>query len=168
MKLADFGLARSIAQLRQEEGSPILTDYIATRWYRAPEILLGSPHYTFAVDLWSSGEHFINHGQPVPCLPKILLVSSCMLLRAPASRSLHKRTSPLKQSHLLSWTPHFWCCLFVKAILYQVSSLLQPAACLSLCMVSSKRISVSPACAPLPLACQIFYLSMVFSPEASG
>ncbi len=57
VKLADFGLARSVAQLREEEiGSPILTDYIATRWYRAPEILLGSPHYTFAVDLWSSGE----------------------------------------------------------------------------------------------------------------
>lgn len=57
VKLADFGLARSVAQLRQEEGpSPILTDYVATRWYRAPEILLGSPHYTYGVDMWSSGE----------------------------------------------------------------------------------------------------------------
>ncbi len=47
-----------MAQLKQEEASssPILTDYVATRWYRAPEILLGSPHYTFGVDLWSSGE----------------------------------------------------------------------------------------------------------------
>ena len=59
VKLADFGLARSVAQLKQEEGpSPILTDYVATRWYRAPEILLGSPHYTYGVDMWSSGEHF--------------------------------------------------------------------------------------------------------------
>jgi len=57
VKLADFGLARSVAQLKQEDASsPILTDYVATRWYRAPEILLGSPHYTFGVDLWSSGE----------------------------------------------------------------------------------------------------------------
>ena len=56
VKLADFGLARSVAQLRQEEGpSPILTDYVATRWYRAPEILLGSPRYTYGVDMWSSG-----------------------------------------------------------------------------------------------------------------
>lgn len=40
VKVADFGLVRSIAY--QENGStPILTEYIATRWYRAPEILLG-------------------------------------------------------------------------------------------------------------------------------
>lgn len=57
VKLADFGLARSVAQLRTEL-SPgcILTDYVATRWYRAPEILLGSAKYTTGVDMWSSGE----------------------------------------------------------------------------------------------------------------
>eukprot|EP00877_Chromochloris_zofingiensis_P003410 jgi/Chrzof1/1306/Cz10g02130.t1_MAPK5 len=57
VKLADFGLARSVAQLNQPEGghNPILTDYVATRWYRAPEILLGSTQYTFGVDMWSSG-----------------------------------------------------------------------------------------------------------------
>ena len=42
MKLADFGLARSIAINENDSISPILTEYIATRWYRAPEILLGS------------------------------------------------------------------------------------------------------------------------------
>ena len=56
VKLADFGLARSVAQLQQDEASPVLTDYVATRWYRAPEILLGSPHYTYGVDMWSSGK----------------------------------------------------------------------------------------------------------------
>ncbi|MCO5555526.1 hypothetical protein L7F22_009071 [Adiantum nelumboides] len=56
VKLADFGLARSIAQLKDDSGqSPILTDYVATRWYRAPEILLGSTKYTYGVDMWSSG-----------------------------------------------------------------------------------------------------------------
>ena len=56
VKLADFGLARSVAQLHTEEGNnPILTDYVATRWYRAPEILLGSTKYTFGVDMWSAG-----------------------------------------------------------------------------------------------------------------
>jgi len=34
---------------------PILTEYVATRWYRAPEILLGSHAYTTAVDMWSVG-----------------------------------------------------------------------------------------------------------------
>mmetsp|Transcript_27662 Transcript_27662/g.33582 ORF Transcript_27662/g.33582 Transcript_27662/m.33582 type:complete len:372 (+) Transcript_27662:400-1515(+) len=56
VKLADFGLARSVAQLDDDSGaSPILTDYVATRWYRAPEILLGSTKYTYGVDMWSSG-----------------------------------------------------------------------------------------------------------------
>ena len=48
VKVADFGLARSVASLEKEGGSnPVLTDYVATRWYRAPEILLGSTRYAF-------------------------------------------------------------------------------------------------------------------------
>eukprot|EP01028_Stygiella_incarcerata_P011218 TRINITY_DN623_c0_g2_i3.p1 TRINITY_DN623_c0_g2~~TRINITY_DN623_c0_g2_i3.p1 ORF type:complete len:392 (-),score=87.35 TRINITY_DN623_c0_g2_i3:541-1716(-) len=56
VKVADFGLARSVASLEKEGGSnPVLTDYVATRWYRAPEILLGSTRYTKGVDMWSVG-----------------------------------------------------------------------------------------------------------------
>ena len=56
VKLADFGLARSVAQLEKDEGpNVILTDYVATRWYRAPEILLGSVKYTKGIDMWSCG-----------------------------------------------------------------------------------------------------------------
>jgi mitogen-activated protein kinase 15 len=55
VKMADFGLARSVAQLHSEEGTPVLTDYVATRWYRAPEILLSSTRYTFGVDMWACG-----------------------------------------------------------------------------------------------------------------
>lgn len=60
MKLADFGLARSLAATSADEGSegasnPAMTDYVATRWYRAPEILLGSMKYTKGVDMWSLG-----------------------------------------------------------------------------------------------------------------
>lgn len=56
MKVADFGLARSILMLEKEQVTkPVLTDYIATRWYRAPEILLGSTKYTKGVDMWSVG-----------------------------------------------------------------------------------------------------------------
>jgi serine/threonine protein kinase len=32
-----------------------LTDYVATRWYRAPEILLGSGKYNKSVDVWAIG-----------------------------------------------------------------------------------------------------------------
>lgn len=56
VKMADFGLARSVAQLAAEEGNPVLTDYVATRWYRAPEILLSSMRYTYGVDMWACGE----------------------------------------------------------------------------------------------------------------
>lgn len=56
MKLCDFGLARSVASLESEQAvKPVLTDYIATRWYRAPEILLGSTKYTKGIDIWSVG-----------------------------------------------------------------------------------------------------------------
>ena len=50
MKLADFGLARAF-------GIPLrtYTHEVVTLWYRAPEILLGSRHYSTAVDIWSIG-----------------------------------------------------------------------------------------------------------------
>lgn len=32
-----------------------MTDYIVTRWYRAPELLLAAKEYTAAVDMWSAG-----------------------------------------------------------------------------------------------------------------
>lgn len=34
---------------------PYLTEYVATRWYRAPEILMGSHQYNKAIDMWSVG-----------------------------------------------------------------------------------------------------------------
>jgi len=58
MKVADFGLARSLLEGTNSAGDvtkPVLTDYVATRWYRAPEILLGSTQYGKAVDMWSLG-----------------------------------------------------------------------------------------------------------------
>ncbi|XP_077990919.1 uncharacterized protein LOC144445251 [Glandiceps talaboti] len=56
VKVADFGLARSLTQLEIEDSTnPALTEYVATRWYRAPEILLASKRYTKGVDMWSCG-----------------------------------------------------------------------------------------------------------------
>jgi len=55
VKVCDFGLCRSIKDSQTSGPSPVLTDYVATRWYRAPEILLGSNHYTKGVDIWSVG-----------------------------------------------------------------------------------------------------------------
>ena len=46
LQVCDFGLARSLSALTASGANPVLTDYVATRWYRAPEILLGSTKYT--------------------------------------------------------------------------------------------------------------------------
>jgi len=49
LKIADFGLARMMKKKVR------LTSTVVTRWYRAPELLLGDQHYTQAIDMWSMG-----------------------------------------------------------------------------------------------------------------
>jgi protein kinase len=49
VKVADFSMARGL-----ENMSP-LTSYVSTRWYRAPEVLLASPDYDQAVDIFATG-----------------------------------------------------------------------------------------------------------------
>jgi mitogen-activated protein kinase 15 len=53
VKLADFSLARSL--IYDENTLANLSDYVAARWYRAPEILLGSSKYDYSVDMWAVG-----------------------------------------------------------------------------------------------------------------
>jgi mitogen-activated protein kinase 15 len=56
VKVCDFGLARTMDGATGAFNQRVaLTDYVATRWYRAPEILMGSHAYTKAVDTWSIG-----------------------------------------------------------------------------------------------------------------
>eukprot|EP00931_Biecheleriopsis_adriatica_P036447 TRINITY_DN20999_c0_g1_i1.p1 TRINITY_DN20999_c0_g1~~TRINITY_DN20999_c0_g1_i1.p1 ORF type:complete len:1076 (-),score=190.03 TRINITY_DN20999_c0_g1_i1:171-3398(-) len=61
LRLCDFGFARTMSA-----DSP-LTDYVATRWYRAPELLLGSTHYGKDVDIWALGCIMgeLTDGQPL-------------------------------------------------------------------------------------------------------
>ena len=54
IKICDFGLARSLAA-DQADKDVILTEEVATRWYRAPEVLLGSKNYGTSADIWSIG-----------------------------------------------------------------------------------------------------------------
>lgn len=85
-RIADFGLARTFKYSKRRKlesettknskalASPFesiasdenimnLTDYVASRWYRAPEILLGSVNYSYSSDIWSLGCVF---GRRVP------------------------------------------------------------------------------------------------------
>jgi len=52
LKLCDFGSARKLSSKAVAEP---LTDYVATRWYRAPELLLSFNRYSKSVDMWSLG-----------------------------------------------------------------------------------------------------------------
>ncbi|KAG5470738.1 hypothetical protein LSCM1_01987 [Leishmania martiniquensis] len=61
LKLCDFGFARQISAKGK------YTDYVATRWYRAPELLVGDVAYGKPVDVWALGCMFaeLSDGQPL-------------------------------------------------------------------------------------------------------
>jgi len=64
LKLADFGLSRAVGlSLR------VYTHEVVTLWYRAPEILLGDPHYSTPVDIWSAGCIFAEMVGKSPLFP---------------------------------------------------------------------------------------------------
>ena len=53
VKLGDFGLARTLDHNPHMGG--LVTDYVATRWYRAPEMILAAQKYGKPIDMWSVG-----------------------------------------------------------------------------------------------------------------
>lgn len=63
LKICDFGLARPTSENEH------MTEYVVTRWYRAPELLLNSSDYTAAIDLWSVGCIFMELMNRKPLFP---------------------------------------------------------------------------------------------------
>eukprot|EP00037_Helgoeca_nana_P014438 m.134748 g.134748 ORF g.134748 m.134748 type:complete len:335 (+) comp22546_c1_seq2:281-1285(+) len=55
LKIADFGLARVFGTLTDDGSRPRYSHQVATRWYRAPELLYGAREYTEMVDIWAVG-----------------------------------------------------------------------------------------------------------------
>ena len=67
LKICDFGLARTVTAAGPDDGSGAsaagpadydvmhMTEYVVTRWYRAPELLLSCRKYTRSIDVWSVG-----------------------------------------------------------------------------------------------------------------
>mmetsp|Transcript_37617 Transcript_37617/g.93507 ORF Transcript_37617/g.93507 Transcript_37617/m.93507 type:complete len:356 (+) Transcript_37617:70-1137(+) len=102
MKVADFGLARSLQKSTQN----VLTDYVATRWYRAPEILLGSTRYGKAVDMWSLGCIFgeMLGGKPVFPGTSTLnqLEKICQVVGSPSEQEIEAMDSPFAKTMLES------------------------------------------------------------------
>ncbi|XP_038706497.1 mitogen-activated protein kinase 3-like [Tripterygium wilfordii] len=63
LKICDFGLARHTSEY------DFMTEYVVTRWYRAPELLLNSSEYTAAIDVWSAGCIFMELMNRKPLFP---------------------------------------------------------------------------------------------------
>ena len=55
VKLADFGLSRSTQDIEGREDRIDMTSNVVTRWYKPPELLLGTKRYSYAIDMWSTG-----------------------------------------------------------------------------------------------------------------
>jgi mitogen-activated protein kinase 15 len=53
VKLCDFGLARTFTEGNHSQ--VVMTEYVSTRWYRAPELIIGSNQYNEGVDMWAVG-----------------------------------------------------------------------------------------------------------------
>lgn len=53
VKLCDFGLARTFSE--GDVCQAVMTEYVSTRWYRSPELIIGSNHYNEGVDMWAVG-----------------------------------------------------------------------------------------------------------------
>lgn len=64
IKLCDFGFARFFTGPNES-----CTDYVATRWYRAPELLVGDTHYGKAIDIWAVGCLFAEMVTGDPLFP---------------------------------------------------------------------------------------------------
>lgn len=108
VKVADFGLARSL-DCKDPDATPLLTDYVATRWYRAPEILLGSNKYTKGVDMWSLGCILAELllGKPVfPGTSTLNQLDRVMEITGrPSQEDIEAINSPLAQTMLESLPP---------------------------------------------------------------
>ncbi|KAH0792730.1 CMGC family protein kinase [Histomonas meleagridis] len=85
LKIADFGLAREIRSM------PPYTEYVSTRWYRAPEIILKSPNYNSPVDIWAAGVIMAELYTGKPIFPgnseQDQLYKTISILGSPNSRS---------------------------------------------------------------------------------
>ncbi|KAG2223959.1 hypothetical protein INT45_013416, partial [Circinella minor] len=95
IKLADFGLAREI------KSKPPYTEYVSTRWYRAPEVLLHATQYSDPVDLWAIGAIFAELVALKPIFPGRSEIDQlyriCQILGSPSGTLIKKqrRLTPL-------------------------------------------------------------------------
>ncbi|ORY99336.1 kinase-like domain-containing protein [Syncephalastrum racemosum] len=100
IKLADFGLARELKSM------PPFTEYVSTRWYRAPEVLLRSQNYSYPVDLWAVGAIFAELVTQQPLFPGQSEIDQlyriCEILGSPGASKVFQRKTSLRPEKRLS------------------------------------------------------------------
>ena len=89
VKIADFGLAREIRSI------PPFTEYVSTRYYRAPECILRSQNYNSPVDIWAVGcimAEMYMHPMPLfyGASEKEVFIKICTTLGSPNKSNWHE------------------------------------------------------------------------------
>lgn len=113
LKICDFGLSRDMSVDAGADLPSNLTEYVVTRWYRAPEIMLSSQEYSKAVDMWAVGCIFGEMLGRKPMFPGACSgrcgtkEHACLLL--PLSELMHVRPSSSSTSKLASSSPSPRC-----------------------------------------------------------
>lgn len=108
LKICDFGLARTLEDEQKTDGAANapLTEYVVTRWYRAPEIMLACQEYTKAIDVWSVGCIFAELLARSPLFPGEDYIAQlrliCDKLGKPAEKDLDFVTSERARKFMLS------------------------------------------------------------------
>ena len=107
LKICDFGLARGIQQKQHEEqgGTMLLTEYVVTRWYRAPEIMLACHEYSKPIDIWSVGCIFAELIQRKPYFPGEDYIDQVSLKKIIREERKYISTRRTVFAHFLSLTP---------------------------------------------------------------
>ncbi|KDQ18940.1 hypothetical protein BOTBODRAFT_28421 [Botryobasidium botryosum FD-172 SS1] len=106
LKICDLGLSRGYDARADEENATHMTEYVATRWYRAPEVMLSFRSYNTAIDVWSIG---CILGELLGCKPMFKgkdyvdqLNQILNILGTPEERSIQRIGSEKAQAYIRS------------------------------------------------------------------
>ena len=82
VKLCDFGLARSSLHCDAllDETSSDLTEYVVSRWYRAPEVVIAAGRYGMAQDVWSIACTFAEMINEIPLFPGSTVINQLQVI----------------------------------------------------------------------------------------
>eukprot|EP00826_Nyctotherus_ovalis_P063876 TRINITY_DN9366_c0_g10_i2.p1 TRINITY_DN9366_c0_g10~~TRINITY_DN9366_c0_g10_i2.p1 ORF type:complete len:456 (+),score=123.89 TRINITY_DN9366_c0_g10_i2:298-1665(+) len=97
LKICDFGFARFLSG-----PDSLYTDYVSTRWYRAPELLVGDANYSQGIDIWAIGCLLAELATGQPLFPGVSDYNTLELIMGTVQGDLTR-----KQKKVLLQNPQF-------------------------------------------------------------